>query len=225
MFRKNTFKDDPKTQQTQVGGVNKVKVERNRSNLFGAGCIIAIVSLGVAVAYLAANQKVIPVVSVLDANGHVIKQQVVTKETITGLESFVESDINTFITACNTFDPNWRQRNADLCRLHSTVSVAKQYDHETAADNPDNPYYKLQPGARRYPVITAINPLGDKRDAYQVEFKSVTKDKDGVETSEYYTAMIRNIYTFKPLALGDRWENPLGFASTSYSKSQRFSAQ
>lgn len=223
MFGKKTFKDDPATQQEQLGGTNKVKQERNRAYLLIVLLLMAVTGLGSAVTVLAEIYTIVPVIAVMDANGHVIKQQVVNKETISGLDSFVESQVNDFITSCNTFDPEWRQRFADLCRLHSTEAVARQYDLETAADNPNNPYYLIGQGGRRYPKITAINSLG--KNAYQVEFQSIT-EKPGVEPKiEYFTALVRNTFTFQPLAIGDRWENPLGFAATSYSKNQRLSAQ
>ncbi|MBD4256077.1 type VI secretion protein, partial [Xanthomonas citri pv. citri] len=41
----------------------------------------------------------------------------------------------------------------------------------------------------------------------------------------YYTALVRYTFTFKPLALGDRWENALGYATTAYRKDQELSRQ
>lgn len=223
MFGKNTFKSDPATQQVQLGGTNKVKQERDRAYFFIAILIVLLALSIVGTTVLAKIHTVIPVVTTIDANGHVVKQQVVSKETISGLDSFVESQVHDFITACNTFDPAWRQRNADLCRLHSTEAVAKQYDLETSADNSGNPYYLIGQGAIRYPKITAINSLG--KNAYQVDFQSITEKPGGERKTEYFTALVHNTFTFQPLALGDRWENPLGFAATSYSKNQRLSAQ
>lgn len=223
MSGKNTLKHDVGIQLAQLGGTNKVKQERDRAYLLVA-FLVGLLALSILGNAMLANiHTIIPVVSTIDANGHVVKQQIVSKETISGLDSFVENQINDFIVACNTFDPDWRQRNADLCRLHATETVAKEYDLETAPDNPNNPYYLIGQGARRYPKITAINALG--KNAYQIEFQSIT-EKPGTERKvEYYTALVRNTFTYQPLALGDRWENPLGFAATSYTKKQRLSAQ
>lgn len=221
MSGKNTFKNDPVIQQVQLGGANKVKQERDPAYMFVALLVILLALSIVGNVVLAKVHTVIPVVTSIDANGHVVKQQVVSKETISGLDSFVESQVHDFITACNTFDPAWRQRNADLCRLHATDAVAKQYDLETAADNPNNPYYLIGQSARRYPKITAINSLG--KHAYQVEFQSITEKPGAERKVEYFTALVRNTFSFQPLALGDRWENPLGFAATSYNKNQKLS--
>ena len=223
MSGQHTFHTDPTTQQVQLGGANKIKQERNRAYLFIVLLLVAVAGLSSAVTVLSKIHTVIPVIAVMDANGHVVKQQVVNADTISGLDSFVESQVNDFITACNTFDPDWRQRNADLCRLHATDAVARQYDQETAAENPDNPYYVIGKEARRYPKITAINSLG--KNAYQVEFQSITERPGGERRIDYFTALVRNTFTFQPLALGDRWENPLGFAATSYSKNQKLSTQ
>jgi len=220
---KRTFKSDPAIQQVLIGGQNKTKQERNRAYLLIGFLLVIIAALVPAVTVLSKIHTVIPAVAILDANGHVVKQYVVNAETITGMDSFVESQVHDFITACNTFDPAWRQRNSDLCRLNATEEVAKQYDLETAAENPNNPYYLIGPGGRRYPKITAINSLG--KHAYQVDFQSITDKPGGDKKIEYFTALVRNTFTFQPMALGDRWENPFGFAATSYSKNQRLSAQ
>jgi type IV secretion system protein VirB8 len=218
-----TFTGDPNTKAVQVAGTNKLKQERNRAYLFIALLLICLAGLAIAVTVLSSIQTVIPVVSVIDANGHVVKQQIVSKETITGQESFVQSQVYDFVMYCNTFDPNWRQRFADLCRIHSTQTVAKQYETETSPENPNNPYYLIGNNGKRYPKITGITSIG--KDTYQVSFQSIT-EKPGAEPKvEYYTALVKYAFTYKPLALGDRWENPLGFAATAYRKDQELSRQ
>ncbi|VVE59096.1 type IV secretion system protein [Pandoraea sputorum] len=222
-FGSGTFKGDANTQSLQLGGSNKLKQERNRAYLFIGLLLFVVGGMASAITVLASIHTVIPVVSVMDANGHVLKQQVVDRQTITGQESFVQSQVYDFIMDCNTFDPAWRQRFADLCRLHATPDVARQYDAETAAENPQNPYYLVGQGGRRYPKITGITSLG--KDAYQVSFQSITEKAGTEPKTEYYTALVRYTFTFKPLVLGDRWENALGFAATAYRKDQELSRQ
>ncbi|AKK24989.1 type IV secretion system protein [Pandoraea oxalativorans] len=223
IFGRGTFKGDANTQSLQLGGSNKLKQERNRAYLFIGLLLFVVGGMASAITVLASIHTVIPVVSVMDANGHVLKQQVVDRQTITGQESFVQSQVYDFIMDCNTFDPAWRQRFADLCRLHATPDVARQYDAETAAENAHNPYYLVGQGGRRYPKITGITSLG--KDAYQVSFQSITEKAGTEPKTEYYTALVRYTFTFKPLALGDRWENALGFAATAYRKDQELSRQ
>ena len=218
-----TFRGDPKTQAAQVGGSNRLKQERNRAYLVIGLLLFVIGGMASAITVLVNLHAVIPVVALMDANGHVVKQQVVNRETITGQESYIQSQVYDFIMYCNTFDPAWRQRSADLCRLHSTEDVARQYDAETAPENPNNPYYLIGQSGRRYPVITGIASLG--KDAYQVSFQSITEKSGSDPKTEYYTALVRYTFTFKPLALGDRWENALGFAATAYRKDQELSRQ
>lgn len=218
-----TFLGDRSTQALQLGGSNHLKQQRNRAYWLIALLLLVMTGLASAVAVLAKIHTVIPVVSVIDANGHVVKQQVVSQETITGQEAFVQSQVYDFIMYCNTFDPDWRQRFADLCRLHSTPAVAAQYETETSADNPNNPYYQIGPGGRRYPRITGITSLG--KDAYQVSLQSITEKAGSPPKTDYYTALVRYVFTFKPLALGDRWENALGYATTAYRKDQELSRQ
>jgi len=219
----HTALGDSATQEVQLGGTNRLKQERNRAYLFIGLLLFVIGGLASAVTVLASIHTVIPVVSVIDANGHVVKQQVVSRETITGQDAFVQSQVYDFIMYCNTFDPDWRQRFADLCRLHSTQAVAALYDKETSAENPNNPYYQIGPGGRRYPRITGITSLG--KDAFQVSFQSITEKSGSPPKTDYYTALVQSTFTFKPLAIGDRWENALGFATTAYRKDQELSRQ
>jgi type IV secretion system protein VirB8 len=204
-----------------LGGSNKLKQERNRAYLLIGLLLFVVGCMASGLSVLANVHTVIPVISVIDGNGHVVKQQVVNRDTITGLESFVQSQVYDFIMNCNTFDPAWRQRYADLCRLHSTQEVAHQYDAETSSDNERNPYYLVGHAGRRYPRITGITSLG--KDAYQVSFQSITEKAGAEPKTEYYTALVRYTFTYKPLALGDRWENPMGFAATAYRKDQELS--
>jgi type IV secretion system protein VirB8 len=101
--------------------------------------------------------------------------------------------------------------------------VARQYDQETSPDNTNNPYYQLGQSGRRYPKITGITPLS--KDAYQVAFQLITEKPGASAQTDYYTGLVRFTFTLKPLALGDRWENPLGFAATAYRKDQELSRQ
>ena len=223
MSGNHTLKTDPALRHAVLGGINKIRQERDRACLLIV-LLTVLLALSIAANFVLARvHTVIPVVSSIDANGHVVTQQVVTRETITAMSSFVENQIHHFITACNTFDPAWRQYYADLCRLHSTEAVARLYDQETSKNNPANPYYQIGPLGRRFPKITAINPLGEN--AYQVEFQSITEKPGMPNKVDYFTALVRNTFTLEPLALGDRWENPLGFAATSYSKNLKLSRQ
>lgn len=222
-----TFKGDAATQAVQLGGINQLRQDRNRAYLFSVVLMFAVLGLALAVATLSQIHTVIPVVSVLDANGHVVKQTVVTRETITGQESFIQAAVKDFVEYCNTFDPDpyWRQHFADLCRLHSTEKVAAQYDWETAAANPENPYYALiAQHAKRYPKIIGIRRLPGN-DAFQVEFQSITEKIGEPPKIEYYVALVQYIFTYKPLAIENRWENGLGFAATVYRKNQKLSEQ
>jgi type IV secretion system protein VirB8 len=214
----HTLKNDPLVRAVLADGLRKFKQDRNRAYLLVIILLLCVMLLVAAILVLANVHTVIPVVSVIDANGHVIKQEVVNKESITSQESFVQHQVHQFIVYCNTFDPLWRQHYSDLCRLHATEPIAKQYSEEIAPDNPENPYYKLPKGGHRYPKITSIA----QRDAhsYQVAFQLVTEAAGKEIQVVYYNALVRYRFTAKPIALGDRWENPLGFAAVAYRKDE-----
>lgn len=221
--RKYSVKDDALTSHSQTAERHKLLLERNRAYLFCSLLMLCVICMSFAVATLATIHTVVPVISVIDSNGHVVKQEIVQRETIVGQESLVQSQIHDFITYCNTFDPAWRQRYSDLCRLHSSQQVADIYDQEISPENPNNPYFLIGSNGKRTPKITSISAI-DKQ-AYRVSFQSVTEKPGSAPTIDYYTALVRFSFTNKPLALGDRWENALGFVATSYRKDQELSTQ
>lgn len=214
----HTYRGDADARAGQLAGANKLRQERNRAHVLNALLLLCQVASGIAIWRLVDVHTVIPVVAVIDANGHVVRQTVVNADTVAAQESVIQSQVHDFVTYCNTFDPAWRQHYADLCRLHATPEVATQYDAETASDNPDNPYYQIGRQGRRYPRITGMTPLGGQ--TYQVAFQSITERTGAEPTIAYYTALVRYAFTQRPLALGDRWVNPLGFAATAYRKDQ-----
>lgn len=213
-----TYHGDAQAQALQLSGTNQLRDQRNRAYLCIALLLLCLAAACAAVWRLAQIHTVIPVVAVVDANGHVVRQTVVARETIAAQESVIQSQVHDFVTYCNTFDPAWRQHYADLCRLHASPAVAKRYDVETGPDNPDNPYYAIGQAGRRYPRITGITSLGNN--AYQVAFQLMTEREGSAPTTEYYMARVQYAFTYRPLAVGDRWVNPLGFVATAYHKDQ-----
>lgn len=208
-------------QKVQFESVHQLRKERRYAYCGIVLLLCCVCVLGVAVTVLSDIHTVVPVVAVVDANGHVIKQQVVDAETITAEESVIQSEIYNFVTSCNTFDYAWRQHYADVCRIHSSQEVARQYLQEISQNNAYNPYFQLGKQARRYPKITGITFL--EKNTYQVAFQLITEKAGEIVKTDYYKAYIRYKFTAKPLALGDRWENALGFAVTAYRKDQELS--
>lgn len=220
--------------RTQLAGQNRLRQERNRAYLLIVGLVVCVVGLAIAVAVLARMHTFIPVIAFADANGHVFSQQVADVETLSANEAFVRHQVYQFVQNCNTFDPKWRQHYADLCHVRSSEAVAAQYDRETSPDNPGNPYYQVGEGGRRYVRITALSPLSAKSmgaqaaqgaspNTYQVAFQSITERSGGETKTEYFTALVSFAFTLKPMAVGDRWENPLGFVVSDYRKDQELS--
>lgn len=227
--KKNTISSESTIEAKQVAGRSKLRHERNRSYFLNVLLLLVIAVQAVGLMMLSEWQTVIPVISVIDSNGNVVKQEVVSKESIMADEAMVQREIYAFIQSANTFDLNWRQHYADLTHIRSTPTVAQQYDLEISNTSPDNPYYLLPNSRARWvPKITGINILA--KDMVQVKIQLILDDPTPEERKEskyirslYYTALVKYTFTGTPLSLGDRWENPLGFVVTSYRKDQELS--
>ncbi|MEW4339645.1 virB8 family protein [Chromobacterium vaccinii] len=226
--RKFTIKNDRKTQQTHDAGSKGERRERNRSYLllmlqFGVMLVMAY-----GYAYLLPLVRVETVIVTFDsATGHVVKVQVQTPGLITRNEAVIQNELFEYVRNRNTVDWHDRERLAGLVRLHSSADVAKDYDSEIDDSNPKSPYNEVGPGGKRVVDINAINPAHRDNDGnvdtWQVLFKTTTTKDGGKPKVEYWSAIITYAITGKALKQQDRWENPFGFATTSYRKDQELS--
>lgn len=218
-----TFKNDEEARRKHLVENKKVRQERNRS-LFGQAIqATTILGLCAAVVFLAKTHTVIPVVSVIGADGEVLKQRVIDKDNVSSEEALIEADLYTFINSCNTFDPRARQEMSDMCHLFSSPEVARQYEKEIAADNPRNPYLTLDDRSWISAQAYGITKIGD---IYQISYNShyhATPTADPKTTQ--YVATVKVQHTLEPRALGDRWVNPLGTVITAYRKNEELSRQ
>lgn len=210
------FNFKKKLYQVHLYSLHHLAQQRNRAYMYGVvltGCCLL---LSAAVMVLAQRHTVVPVIAVVDAQGHVVKQDRVTADKMMADERVIQSEIYNFITNCNTFDLTWRQHYADLCRLHAAKNVAEQYTREISQESTDNPYQQLAKNSRIYPKITGIHAIEDH--GYQVAYQLITEQTGSIVNTQYYRAFIKYRFTAQPLSLGDRWENALGFAVTAYRK-------
>lgn len=220
--RTHTYVGDADTRRQQDQGLEGVKIERNRAYVLIVALVAALVATGLGFAGLAPLKTVVPAIVTVDSStGHVVKVEVVTPETMTGNEAVIHNELHEYAIHRNSVDPADRQRLADLVHLHSSQEVGKEYDYEMSPENPGNPYYLVGPNGKRTVEVTGISLLN--RETGQVSFKTTTRKAGSEPKTEFWTAIVRFTFTGKPLALNDRWENPLGFAVTAYRRDQELS--
>lgn len=218
-----TYKDDPATKQRQEAGTNQLRHERNRAYLLIVILLGVIIVQALAIIAIMPLKTVVPAIATIDENSHVVKVQVMDAETMMTNESLISSELHQFIINCNSVDEAFRQHLSDLCRLHATPEVAKQYDSEFSPENSQNPYYLLGANGKRTVTITGVNLLDKEKGLGQVTYRTFTEKAGSAATTEYWTATLRYTFTGLPLRIKDRWENPLGFAVTAYRKDQELS--
>nr|WP_228857433.1 type IV secretion system protein [Pseudomonas syringae]QOQ33325.1 Inner membrane protein forms channel for type IV secretion of T-DNA complex, VirB8 [Pseudomonas syringae pv. actinidiae] len=201
----------------------KVKQERNRGYFLIGAFAVALLGSAIANAFLAETKTFINVVTVIGADGEVLKQRTVTKDNVDQEQAVIEGVLFDLIRACNTFDPKRKQQLSDTCHTYMTRSVAQEYEKEISPDNPRNPYAMLGENDWIEAQPKRMNKVGDE---YQVMFLSTNHkwgDKEPTVTS--YLATIKVDHTMIPRQLGDRWENPFGTLATLYRKSEELSRQ
>lgn len=212
----SSYNHEQKQLQVHVATLAQMKKERNTAYFYCFLIVICCLCLSVVLVVLAKIHTVVPVIAVVDAHGHVIKQSTVSSEKMMADERVVESEIYNFITYCNTYDVAWRQHYADVCRLHASDDIAKHYTNEITQKNNNNPYQGLDKNSRIYPQINGIHRIAEQQ--YEVAYQLITEKSGQVIKTDYFRAFIQYVFTGQPLVLGDRWENALGFAVTNYRK-------
>ncbi|MQT27557.1 mating pair formation protein [Pseudomonas helleri] len=213
-----TFKNDEALRRKTLREGQKVKQERNRSLFLNGAQAISIVALACAVYVLSDLHTVIPVVTTIGADNEVLRMRVIDKENVSAEQALVESDLYSFVEACNTFDPRRKQALSDMCHLYTTPDVARQYEQEINPDNPTNPYAVLGEKEWIESKAYSINKVGD---TYQVSFVSNFHQSGKPEpVATTYIANLKIANTLVPRSLGERWVNPLGTVVTVYRKSE-----
>ncbi|PMU22988.1 MULTISPECIES: type IV secretion system protein [unclassified Pseudomonas] len=219
----NTLKKDEIARRKRQLEHKKVKQERNRSYFLNGAFALALLGSAIAIAFLAETKTFVNVVTVIGADGEVLKQRTVTAENVDKEQAVIEGVLFDFIRACNTFDPRRKQQLSDTCHTYMTRNVAVEYEKEISPDNARNPYASLGENDWIEAQPKRMNKVGDE---YQVIFLSTNHkwgDKEPRVTS--YLATIKVAHTMVPRALGDRWENPFGTLATLYRKSEELSRQ
>ncbi|MHB9376186.1 VirB8 family type IV secretion system protein (plasmid) [Pseudomonas amygdali pv. morsprunorum] len=202
-------------------GHAKTTQERNRGYWIVGFMGTGMIALALAVAVLADSKTFIPVVTVIDEHGEVLKQRVITKDNVNQEQAVIEKVLLDFIRSCNTFDPRRKQQLSDTCHIYLTPTTAREYEAEISPDNPVNPYAFLGENDWVEAQPVRMNKIGDE---YQIAFKSTHHkwgDKEAKVTS--YLATVKVAHTLVPRELGDRWENPFGTLATLYRKSEEIS--
>lgn len=215
------FEKEEKARRKRALEGNKTKQERNRSLLAQGVQAVVILGLGFAVASLANSKVYIPVVTVLGADGEVLKQRVIDKDNVGQEDAVTEKVLFDMIRSCNTFDLRRKQQLSDTCHTYMTPDVAAEYEKELSPENPTNPYLSLgeKDWIEAQPYM--MNKVGDE---YQVSFNSIMhRWGDNQPIEHRYLATIKVNHTLVPRALGERWENPFGTLATLYRKSEELS--
>ena len=133
------FEKEEKARRKRELEGNKTKQERNRSLLAQGVQAVVILGLGFAVASLANSKTYIPVVTVLGADGEVLKQRVIDQDNVGKEDAVTEKVLFDMIRACNTFDLRRKQQLSDTCHTYMTPDVAAEYEKELSPENPTNP--------------------------------------------------------------------------------------
>lgn len=215
LTRAKTYKNDEGIRREQTKSLDRIRLERNWGILAGLlGWLVAFAAL-VALWMLLPLKRADAVLVTLDTStGHVVNQQVITPKLIGETEALLQKELHDYVIQRYTVDPEDRLNLESYVHLHSTPDVVKQYDFEMNPDNPNNPYYLVGKNGKTTVNVISVS-VTDKH--HGTVWYSTTTTKEGGKASkpQYFVFTAAFVYTGKPIAVRDRWVNPLGWAVTS----------
>ncbi len=147
----------------------------------------------------------------------------------------VESDIVRYVINRESYDDSSYRAQFELVQLLSNNSVAKEFETEQTASNPDAPINQLGTRITRSVHVYSINFI-DADSLNQKEIKAKqnhhnlaevvfsVKDHDKAanrDSEKQYTALISWRYIKPSQSIEERWKNFDGFEISRYTKSQR----
>ncbi|MEI6485659.1 MAG: VirB8/TrbF family protein [Sphingomonadales bacterium] len=164
-------------------------------------------------------RTVVPYTLLVDRHtGHVELLKPLEPGLIAPDRALTQSFLVQYVLAREGFD---RATIRDEYRKVALWSAGAARDHYLAAmarSNPDSPAARLGPQARIAAEVRSVTGLSDG--TALVRFETLALDRERpTATRQYWVATVRYRYANAPMAVADRYINPLGFQVLDYRRS------
>jgi type IV secretion system protein VirB8 len=131
--------------------------------------------------------------------------------------ALTQSFLVQYVIARESFDITALQSNYRRVVEWSEGNARTRYIASMQASNPDSPLARLPRTTVVETQVKSVSPLG--RDSVMVRFDTLRRDAGGqAMPAQAWVAVIRYRYSGEPLAVEDRYVNPLGFKVTGYQR-------
>lgn len=151
--------------------------------------------------------------------GFVQELKPIDPQLVSGDEALTQSFLVQYVIAREGFDVNALQSDYRKVSLWSTGAARSSYLATVPASNPSS-YLATLPRSTIMDVrVKSVSSIGDK--TAMVRFETSRKDAGGKPSaSRAWVSVVRYQYSGEPMAIEDRFVNPLGFQVVQYRRSE-----
>jgi type IV secretion system protein VirB8 len=185
----------------------------------GAAVVVAVLEAAALIA-LTPLKTVEPYTLLVDrTTGYVQALKPLDPATVTPHSALTQSFLVQYVIAREGFDFATVNANYRKVELLSADSARSGYLRTMQASNPQSPLVTNPRGTQVEARVKSVSQIG--KDAALVRFETRRIGPDGQSAiPEPWIAVVRYRYSREPMALEDRFVNPLGFQVVSYRKDQ-----
>ncbi|MFK7841713.1 MAG: virB8 family protein [Sphingorhabdus sp.] len=184
----------------------------------GVAVIVALLE-AIALIVLLPLKTVEPYTLMVDKQtGFVQALKPVDPQLVSGDKALTQSFLVQYVIAREGFDVNALQADYRKVSLWSAGAARRAYLATVPASNPSS-YLATLPRSTTINVrVKSVSPIGDK--ASMVRFETTRKDAGGQQgPPRAWVSVVRYQYSGEPMAVEDRFVNPLGFQVVHYRRS------
>lgn len=183
----------------------------------GAACVVAVLEAA-ALLLLMPLKTVVPYTLMVDrTTGYVQALKPLDAEKIAPDSALTQSFLVQYVIAREGFDLSTVNQNYRKVALFSADTARSSYLTQMQVSNPASPLLAYPRGTVIDTRVKSVSPVG--QDAALVRFDTIRTDANGqAQPPSPWIAVIRYKYSTAPMALDDRFVNPLGFQVVSYRK-------
>ena len=181
----------------------------------GAATLVAVLE-ALALAALAPLKTVVPFAITVDRQtGYVQAESSLMPGALTQNQAITQSYIVRYVTARESFDATDLREDYRKVMLWSAGDARAQYTRTMQKTTPDSPLNIYTPTTQVSVTIESISLLTPT--TALVRFYTTREDGGSISGGpRYWAAAIAFRYTNAPMAMGDRFIDPLGFQVTRY---------
>jgi type IV secretion system protein VirB8 len=198
--------------------LDSVRASRRTAWIVASIAVIVALAEAFALMFLAPLKTVAPYTLLVDRQtGFVQSLDPLAASKITPDSALTQSFLVQYVIGREGYDIATVQSDYRKIALWSAEAARSDYVNSMQVSNPESPLARLPRSSTIEVRIRSVSPMG--KNQALVRFETWRRDRGGAaQPSQGWVALVSYRYTREPMAVEDRFINPLGFQVLRYSK-------